>query len=338
MKPERGNNGRVVQLGFIGAGSHATSRLYPVLHRLPVQLRAVCDLDGERARRTAVEFGAKSVYENYNKMIEQEDLDAVIVCINARAHAELAEELLSRGLHVFTEKPPAPSSAAALRVLEASRRSGRIAMAGFKKRFCPAYVKARSEVTSPGFGQPSMLSFVYGCGPEPYEHDPEFFLLDFCVHGIDLVRFLFGEIVEVSARKGPGPTYVAALTFANGAVGTLAFSGRRSWSLSTEIVELTGNGGETISVRDSIEYERRSDGRVIDSHRPVFSTTAGDSLIETGFVGELDAFCDAIIDGTDHEVGALNSYRTMLVHDAIRESSSNGQKVSIANIEPVSSV
>ncbi len=321
-----------LRIGIIGAGRLASSRLYPCLHTLPITLAAVCDLDRDRAEHNAARFGGKVVYTDHERMLAHESLDAVLVCVGPEGHARLAVAAMEAGLPVYTEKPPALDAAAAREMWRVSRRTGKLCMTGFKKRFAPAYRKAKAAAESATFGPPSLLSIDYSCGPT-YTNDPadprSQFLLDFCVHIIDLARYLAGEVAEVYARTHDGLTYTVNLGFRNGALGVLALSATRAWAVPTEKVELTGQPGQFLQVDNSVEYLRYSGDTVAEWHRPSFSTARGDSLVETGFQPELAAFIAAVQSGCEPESSIRSSYRTMLLFEAIRDAAASGKVVSV---------
>ena len=65
-----------VRAGFIGCGSHSFRNVYPALQFAPVELAAVCDLDADKARAFAGQFGAADAYDDYAEMVRRDDLDA----------------------------------------------------------------------------------------------------------------------------------------------------------------------------------------------------------------------------------------------------------------------
>ncbi|MBI3971228.1 MAG: Gfo/Idh/MocA family oxidoreductase [Chloroflexi bacterium] len=325
-----------LRLGIIGAGNLSSRRIYPCLHSIDnLVLAAVCDLDEEKARRNAQKFGGERVYTDFRRMLAEADLDGVVVCVDPRAHEALAVEVMEAGLPVYTEKPPAVTAAGARRMLDTSRRTGRLCMTAFKKRYAPAYVKAKAIVDGLDFGPPHLLSIDYASGP--YNNDPanprRWFLLDFALHIIDLTRFLFGEVAEVFAWEREQTAYAVSLRFANGAVGTLALTSHRDYAVSTEKVELTGGQGRMMTLANSVELTYWQDRQVKAWHSPSFSTAGGDSLIETGFQGELAAFVAACRGGGDAlepPSAIASSYRTMLLYEAIKQSAeAGGQAVKI---------
>ena len=321
-----------LRLGIIGAGLLASSRIYPCLHYRPVELAAVCDLDRDRAERNARKFGGNAVYTDHRRMLAEANLDAVVVCVGPGEHHRLAIEVLEAGLPVYTEKPPAVTAEKSRAVLEASQRLGRIAMTGFKKRFAPAYRRAATAIAAPDFGPLALLSIDYCCGPT-YRDDPDDprsqFLLDFCIHIIDLARFLGGEVAEVTARRQGRHTYAVQLVFANGALGVLAMSAHRDWAVATEKVEITGGPGQFITVDNSTRMVRHAGEAVAEWHAPSFSTARGDSLIETGFAGELEEFVAAIREGREPESSIASAHETMRLYEAIAESADGRRMVAL---------
>ncbi|MDQ3701904.1 MAG: Gfo/Idh/MocA family oxidoreductase [Chloroflexota bacterium] len=315
------------RLGIIGAGNLSSRRIYPCLHYVEdLVLAAVCDMEEARARRNAQKFGGERVYTDHREMLARAELDGVVVCVDPRAHEALAIEALEAGLPVYTEKPPAVTAAGARRVLEASERAGRLCMTAFKKRYAPAYVKAKEIVEGAEFGAPHLLSIDYASGM--YRNNAEnprtWFLLDFGLHIIDLTRFLFGEVAEVFAWEREETAYAVSLRFANGAVGTLALTSHRDFAVSTEKVELTGGQGRMLTLANSVELTSWQDREIRAWHAPSFSTAGGDSLVETGFARELMAFVAACRGGVAPASTIASGYRTMLLYEAIRESAAAG--------------
>ena len=103
-----------IRAGFIGCGSHSFRNLYPTFQFAPVNLIAVCDLDGRKAEAFATKFSAKSAYTNHHEMLDNENLDAVFICAGYDnrgnpLYPPLSIDCLRAGCHVWMEKPPAAS-------------------------------------------------------------------------------------------------------------------------------------------------------------------------------------------------------------------------------------
>jgi predicted dehydrogenase len=323
----------VLRLGIIGAGQLSSTRIYPCLHSLPVTLTAVCDLDESLAKRNARLFGAKAVYTDHLKMLDSGEIDAVIVAVGPKGHPGLAIDVMEAGLPVYTEKPPAVTASDAHAMLDASLRTGQICMTAFQKRFAPAYEKARLAAHSSDFGPPSLLAIDW-CSPAWWTHDPHdpvtWFLLDFCIHIVDLSRYMFGEVVEVYARKRDEVAYAVTLVFANGAVGVLGLSANRDGKL-LESVELTGRAGQFITIDDGRRMVRYGGNEIVDLHETPFAIV--DSLVEAGYQRELAEFVAAIGDRREPESSIASSYQTMRLYEAIDRSAKERRVVQLDESE-----
>jgi UDP-N-acetylglucosamine 3-dehydrogenase len=310
------------RIAQIGAGGLGTRRVLPSIRRHEADLVGICDLEIEKAQRAARRFGIEGVFTDYREMIEATQPDGVVICIGPEAHQELAREVMQLGCHVYTEKPPSTAAEQARAVAEVSRETGKTCMTAFKKRFSPAYVKAKAIIDSDDFAPPALLSIDYASGP--YENPPDNprrqFLCDFAIHIIDLSRFLFGEVAEVNARKQELASYAVMLRYESGAVGTLALTCNRAWAVSTEKVELTGAAGHFISLEDSSVMTYYSDGQIAANHKATFFTAGADSLVETGFAGEMGEFIAAIAEDRQPRSNIESSYRSMVLYEAIRDS------------------
>lgn len=328
MTMSTSDNDRVVRLGIIGAGGHATHQIYPCLSSLPVHLAAVCDLDESKAERNAQNFGADDAFTSHSDMLRSARLDAVLVCVGADHHAKLAIDVMEADLPVWTEKPPATSVEEATTMLEASRATGQACMTGFMKRFAPVYQKAHDIVESTEFGDPHLLSINWSFGV-PDKSWLDMFLLDFGVHMIDLSRYLFGEVVEVYAREHNEIAYAAVLSFENGAVGTLNMTGNRGLDI-TEEIELTGAFGQHITIDSAGRMIQFDGGAVVGWYdRPL---ALQDSLIDIGYLGELREFVNAVREGRQPESSIESSVESMRLHDAIVRSAHLRQAVRVSDV------
>ncbi|WP_067934109.1 Gfo/Idh/MocA family protein [Alicyclobacillus kakegawensis] len=125
-----------LRVAVIGAGTIAKVAHLPNYRSHPdVELAAVADLDADRARHLAEEFGVKAVYTDVQTMLEAEQLDAVSICTPNRTHAALVRTALAHGVDVLVEKPLCTDVGDARRLVEAAQRGGRICMVGMTHRF-----------------------------------------------------------------------------------------------------------------------------------------------------------------------------------------------------------
>jgi predicted dehydrogenase len=263
-------------------------------------------------------------------MLKTAKLDGVIVCIGPGAHAELAKKVMRAGLPVYTEKPPAPTAAAALEVCKVARETGQLCTTAFKKRYASGWDRAKKWVDS--VGQDKLLSISTDYCSAHYTNegpdDRKYFLLDFTVHHIDLISYLFGDAAEVFAFTKNRHAYAVSLKFTNGAVGTMNLNDGRSFSIPTEEVELTAEGGNWMTVHNSGTWKIVSNGQPSEWREPSTFTSGGDSGNDTGHLAELVDYVAALKEGRKTSRSDIfSSYRTMVLYEAIRDSAATGQLV-----------
>lgn len=317
-----------LRLCIIGAGGHSSRNIYPCFRFLKnAEVAANCDLRLDRAKLIAERHGILSSYKDYHEMIEAEEPDGVIVCVNADFHVRSAIEIMEMGYNVYTEKPPAKDAVQCRQVMDVHHRTGKICMTAFKKRYAPAYQRAKKIIDSKDFGKPMLLQFLRTSGGSRPNY-----ITRGEVHAIDLINYFFGKVRIVSAYKHPLNTSAVSLEFVNGAVGTLAFTdnlkGKRKW----EQVTLIGDKDVCIKVDNSVEMTAFKEGTPFDGYKPDFSTGSCHSSIEMGFVGELQEFVDCIREERTPRSSIEYSYHAMCIIDAILESLETRQSVSVEDV------
>jgi len=317
------------RIAVVGAGHLSTRRIYPYIGAAGGELVGVCDLQRDKAETNARRFGGRA-YGDLDAMLDAESPDGVIVCVGPGAHADLAIHVLRRGLPVYTEKPPALSAADARAVARVAYDAGLLCMTGFKKRYAAAYRRARQWVD--GFPAEDRLALGVTYASAHYANDApsSTFLLDFCIHAIDLVGYLFGDVAEVCAMTLGGHAYAVCLRFVCGAVGTMHLTDGRSFQVPTEEVELTVRGGNWMTVHNSSVWRIAAAGEAVEWREPPTFTSAGDSGHDTGHLAEIEAFV-AALRGDDAQLPSTidQSARSMALYEAIAASAQRGSAVPV---------
>jgi predicted dehydrogenase len=257
-----------IRVGFIGCGSHAFRNIYPTFQFAPVNLVAVCDLDGHKAATFAKKFGAGTYYIDYRQMLAQEQLDAVFVVVGyddlgRPLYPHLATDCLRAGCHVWIEKPPASSTAEIALLQAVSNETGKIVVAGLKKMFFPANEKAKELSEAEEFGAVSLVNLEY---PQTIPTVEEFRayragasrvgrvvdFLDHLCHPASLMVYLLGlpsTLVYQRSARGAG---VAVFTFPTGVVASIAFTAGASSNGGMERTLIVGSNGHHILVENNL--------------------------------------------------------------------------------------
>jgi predicted dehydrogenase len=337
---------RRIRVGFIGCGGHAWRNVYPTFQYAPVDLVAVCDLNPDRAKAFARQFGAERSWSSHAEMLAVEQLDAVFIVTDydERGHpraTQLALECLAAGCHVWMEKPPAASVAEIDALIDASRRADRFVMVGFKKMFFPAIEKAKNLMARPDFGTPASVSIRYpqSLPPEAERGDDRKMagFLDHIVHPASILLFLMGRFRSVCFRREEGNGgAVALLRFESGAVGTMHLAAGSSGASPLERVEVIG-GGANVVVENGVRltYYRpgvpggygRAGSFLVDNDsaplawEPEFSLGQlyNKNLFLLGYAPEVRYFCECVLSGTPPARAGLDDARHILrLYEAFR--------------------
>lgn len=316
------------RIAIIGAGGLSSKRIYPYIGAAGAQLVGVCDLDREKAERNVRRFGG-NVYTDLHVMLDAEKPDGVILCIGPEAHAELAPVVLRKGYPVYTEKPPAPTAQAAFAVAQIAHETGRLCTTAFKKRYAVANNRAREWIGK--FDPSDLYSISIDYASAQYTNDSprRFFLLDFAIHIIDLVGYLFGDVDKVFAfSKGPD-AYAVSLKFASGAVGALNLNDGRSFQIPTEEIEISVRGGNFMTLHNSSCWRITENQTPCEWREPPTFTSSGDSGNDTGHLAEIADFLAAIREGRTTRSNIYEGYKSMVLYEAIEQSAATGRVVPV---------
>jgi len=316
----------------VGAGNHSTANIYPYIGKAGGLLVGVCDRDIEKARRNARLWGGNA-YAEMEQMLDTEKPDGVLICIGPEQHAELAPVVMRRGIPVYTEKPPAISAASALEVARVSKETGVPCSTAFKKRYANCYNRAKEWLASFAPEDWYSISIDYCSAAYGDATATSGYLLDFAIHVIDLVGYLFGDVAEVFAFTKDHHAYVVSLRFANGALGALNLNDGQAWSVPTEEVEITVKGGNAMRIQNSSCWRIVQDDKACEWREPP-TYVSGDNGNETGHLAEIVAFFEAVGEGRGTRSDIRESYKAMVLYEAIRESADTGRAVPVAYESP----
>lgn len=148
------------RLAVIGTGWWATEHHIPALLAHPdAQLVALCDADGEKARRTADAYAIPAAYASVDDLLAREALDGAIVVTNHTTHYAVAKACLQAGVPVLIEKPMTLFAREAKELVElAAARQLPVAM-GYNHTYAPYTIRARHLMSSGALGE---LQYVHG--------------------------------------------------------------------------------------------------------------------------------------------------------------------------------
>lgn len=189
-----------VKVGIIGAGSISDFHLKAYQSNPDVEIYAICDLNEQRAKDKAAQYGAKVVHTDYHEMLKDPELDAVSICTWNNTHAPISIAALRAGKNVLVEKPLCTTVEEALEVEKAVKETGKILQVGFVRRYEPSTRVLKEFIDSGDLGEIyyAKASYIRRLGnPGGWFADIERSgggpLIDLGVHIIDICWYLMGK-------------------------------------------------------------------------------------------------------------------------------------------------
>ncbi|MFE9093146.1 Gfo/Idh/MocA family protein [Streptomyces sp. NPDC007264] len=205
----------VAVVGFGWMGRVHTQAYIRVPHHFPgltvrPQLVAVADEVPGRAEEAAGRYGFATAVQDWREIAADPRVAAVSITAPNFLHREIGVAMAGAGKHIWIEKPVGLTTGDARAVADAAAAAGVHGTVGFNYRNAPAVAAARELITSGGIGAVThariRLFSDYAAHPEGaltwrYERERggSGVLGDLASHGVDLARFLLGEIESLAA-------------------------------------------------------------------------------------------------------------------------------------------
>ncbi|MBT2293341.1 Gfo/Idh/MocA family oxidoreductase [Paenibacillus albidus] len=296
------------KLCFIGAGFHASTNIYPSVIEAGAEIAAICTRDLERSKAALQRFGSRgTAYDDYRQMLRKEECDGVVVVAQPGDQTSLVLECIQAGKNVYVDKPLGWNAAEARHIADAAEQAGVVLMVGFMKRYAPVYMKLKEWISGQTMGAARSFQATFAVDSTPFCKDEEQFIKLAAIHIIDLLRFLFGEVVQVTGFRNTTGEYISqnlALKFANGITGSVYFTGMTAWSRESERLLVTFDDGfasadeiNTLTVHQS-RTSSTLPWKDLEEQDSVFTPSGSPmsggyrDLYLRGFVGEMAHFME----------------------------------------------
>jgi UDP-N-acetylglucosamine 3-dehydrogenase len=186
----------VIGTGFWGR-NHA--RVYREL--ASTELIAICDVNAERARSVAAQFGAKA-YTSSAQMLKNKEIEAVSICTWSTMLAKEAHKTLKAGKHVLVEKPMATNTRQAEQLIETAEENALHLTVGFLMRFIPGLQRIREAVEKRKIGELVCVT-AKRVSQWPERIGDVGVVKDTAIHDIDVTRYISNEDpISVYAKTG----------------------------------------------------------------------------------------------------------------------------------------
>lgn len=339
-----------IRLAVVGAGLVGKRHISAIAQVPGVQLAAVVDTSQESlkiAQDNGVEYFAE-----LNNMLESVKPDGVILSTPTPLHVEQASSCINSGIPVLVEKPLATSATHAEALVKLASQASVPILVGHHRRHNPLIQQAWKLINEGHVGDVRAVhAQCWFYKPDHYfEEAPWRTKLGAgpisvnLVHDVDLLRYLCGEVVSVSAQSAASSrgfeneeVAAAVLKFANGAIGTITVSdgivSPWSWELTSReypIYPVTdqscyhiGGSQGSLSIPDLTLWNQAGKN---DWWAPINATSMPQESSDP-LVNQIDHFRRVILELESPLVSGEEGLRTLRVLEAIENSASSGNTI-----------
>jgi predicted dehydrogenase len=237
-----------LRVGVLGAGQIAQAAHFESCTKAAnADLYAICDVADDLRERMVITHGAQKSFNDYDRMLADPHLDAVIIATADAFHVPASLRALEAGKHVLCEKPIGVTVEEARQLKEAVERSGKVLQVGHMKRYDAGIQSAKSFIQDEmgelialkawycdnthrypmtDAVQPLVVTSANAKRPSenPKADLKRYYMLAHGCHLIDTARYLAGDIVSVDARLSERAgiwCWFVDVEFASGALGHL---------------------------------------------------------------------------------------------------------------------
>jgi myo-inositol 2-dehydrogenase/D-chiro-inositol 1-dehydrogenase/scyllo-inositol 2-dehydrogenase (NAD+) len=328
-------NREKLRIALIGCGRagmiHARNFNGPVHGAV---LTALCDPSEQALIAACEELGEKKCYTDWNDVMADPEIDAVIVVTPTAFHRDVAVSAARNHKHVFCEKPMASSAEECDEMIEACRENHVLLQIGFMRRFDKSFRRAKQMLEEGTVGPVSLIkSNTYGPSrPKEWMYDvrknygP---IGEVCSHDFDTLRWFAGSEVRMihavgnnfrsQEKKAEYPEYydtcTVLLEFENGVLGMISGAQYVQYGYDAR-AEILGTQGiiQVGSQHDNTAIAVTSDKKIQED-----SIASWQTLFLDAYRAEDQAFTDAVLNGSEPLVtGTDGKMALILVQEGLR--------------------
>lgn len=199
----------MINIGLIGCGRISKNHFEAIAQQEDAQVIACCDIIPERAKEAAEKYNIPTWTANYEKMLQNHDIDLISICTPSGLHPVHGTKAARAGKHVLTEKPMACRLNEADELIKVCNEAGRKLFVVLQNRLNPSIQLVKRALEEGRFGRIYMItSNVFWTRPQQYydmapwrgtwELDGGAFMNQ-ASHYVDMVQWFGGSIDEVKA-------------------------------------------------------------------------------------------------------------------------------------------
>jgi len=245
-----------IKIGIIGAGNFAKRYHLPNLKKIKgFEIYAIATNTGANAVNIAKKYNARYATTDYKKILNDNNIDAVVISTRHNLHAKIAIEALKSGKHVFVEKPAAMNENELKELLNIAEKSGKVLMVGFNRRYAPFTNKAKKYLKKTS--GPIIVNYRVNAGKLPQNHwiyDSEEGggrIVGEAVHFFDFINYVVdSDPISISAMSVDSSSnsiksddnFSVQIKYKNGSLGIITYTSIGSSEYPKEMIYIERNG------------------------------------------------------------------------------------------------
>lgn len=186
-----------LKIGIIGLGDIATKAYLPVIGKKNLEFH-LFTRDENRLKRVGEQYRFQNRHQNLRSLMDS-GIKAAFVHSSTGSHFPIVEELLKNNIHVYVDKPVTYHLETTEKLVDLAQARGLILMAGFNRRYAPAYVNLKN------LNEVNMI--IMQKNRKSLPGDVRTFVFDDFIHVVDTLLFLFpypAVSISVNGRKKDG--------------------------------------------------------------------------------------------------------------------------------------
>jgi UDP-N-acetylglucosamine 3-dehydrogenase len=309
-------------VAVIGTGQWGKNHARVYKELSSTELVAVCDVNVERAKAMAAQYGVKA-YSDSTQMLKDKQIEAVNVCTWSTILAKEAKKALNAGKHVLVEKPMATTPQQAQKLVQTAQENGLHLTVGFLMRFIPGLQLIRQSVEDKKIGDLVCVT-AKRVSQWPERIGDVGVIKDTAIHDIDVMRFISKQDpVSVYAKMGSMrikkfEDYAQImLTYRNGESAFI----ESNWLTPYKTRMLTATGSEGIMRLDYITQDLWIEQKT--------ETLQPRLPFQEPLKAELQHFVDCIVDNKKPIVTGEDGVKALEIATAAIQSSSKNRAIQL---------
>ncbi len=337
----------MLNIGIIGAGRIGKVHLESISYHVKnATVTAMADpFMNEETEKLIRSYGVSKVTKDYKDILNDNDIDAVLVCSSTDTHAAISIEAINAGKHVFCEKPVDHSIEKIQAVADALKEHPDIKFqVGFNRRFDHNFAAIRKAYDDGKIGEAHILK-ITSRDPEPpnpaYIKVSGGIFLDMTIHDFDMACFLTDSDVEelyvnsavlvdpAIGEQGDVDTAIITMKMANGALAVIDNSRKAAYGYDQR-AELFGSKGMVATSNDTVSSAVISNADGVTGEKPLFFFL---ERYMGSFSEEMRQFTEAVINDTEVPVGIHAGLQSVKIGLAARKSVEEHRPVKISEIQ-----